>query len=291
MILLKECSYNKVVEPLKRVTINKLFAIVVVERMVSGKVYVDNVETPTTFYIVHPYGMSLLFGHSENMAFNEALSDYLTNRGGMRDKIEWLQVFPADPWNKKLELILGENLIKKNSLMDFSTENDTHGSVIENTRVNFVFDLDKYKKIKRQLTYNASYKLVRIDEMIYEKSEGCVVPKYFWNNARQFLENGIGFCLLCDVNGLDIIASIAYSSFIVGEKLEIGVETKVEFRGRNFALIVCLCLINYCLENGFEPVWACRLENVASYKLAQRLGFKPEKYLSYYKLNGEHQDK
>lgn len=286
MFFLKESEYNKVIEPLKKVTINKLFAIVVVERKVLGKIYVNDVENPTTFYIVHPYGMSLLFGNTENTKFNEKLSDYLLNKGNLRDKIEWLQVFP-NSWCAKIELILGENLIKNdhNPLMDFTINNNKPDGVIENTRVNFIFNRTKYARFREQLTHDSSYKIVRIDEKIYTEELGSVVAKHFWNDAVQFLRDGIGFSLLCDVDGVSVVAATAFSSFIVGDKLEIGIETKAQFRGKGFALIVCSHLIDYCLRFGFEPVWSCRLENTASYKAAQKLGFEPEKYLPYFMLS------
>jgi RimJ/RimL family protein N-acetyltransferase len=58
-----------------------------------------------------------------------------------------------------------------------------------------------------------------------------------------------------------------------------------QYRGKGLALHACSALIDYCLEYNYEPVWACRLENYASYKLAQKLGFDPVLYMPYYKLN------
>lgn len=33
-------------------------------------------------------------------------------------------------------------------------------------------------------------------------------------------------------------------------------------------------MIEYCLENGFKPIWGCRKDNLASLRLAQKLGFE-----------------
>lgn len=283
MILLKESDYKKVIEPLIKVTINKLFAMVVVERKVSGKIYVDNIENPTTFYIIHPYGMSLLFGGTENTNFNEKFLEYSVNKNNARDKTEWLQVFP-DSWYSKIESMLGRNLIKKNSLKNLAVNNDEPGNVIENTRVNFVFNQTKYEQYRKLLTHSDSYQIVKIDKKIYSE-EGSVVPKHFWNDSDQFLKHGIGFSLVCNVNGVSVVASTAFSSYIVNDMLEIGIETNAQFKGKGLAAIVCSHLIDYCLEHGFIPIWSCRLENTASYKVAQKLGFEPEKYLPYYKLN------
>jgi RimJ/RimL family protein N-acetyltransferase len=109
-----------------------------------------------------------------------------------------------------------------------------------------------------------------------------VVPKYFWNGVDDFLRNGAGFSLYAD----GVLASTAYSSYVLDDKLELGIETVEGFRRRGYAYHVCAALIDYCLAEGYEPVWSCRLENVGSYNLAQRLGFVPTLELPYYRLSG-----
>ena len=59
MKLLDNKLYFKLEEPLSRVTINHLFAKAVVDKKISGNVFVDDIVCPTTFYVVHPYGCLL----------------------------------------------------------------------------------------------------------------------------------------------------------------------------------------------------------------------------------------
>jgi len=84
------------------------------------------------------------------------------------------------------------------------------------------------------------------------------------------------------------LVSTAFSAFVHGHLLELGIETLAGFYGRGFAQFTCSALIDYCLENNLEPVWACRLENTGSYKLAQKLGFEVEHLLPYYQLPFEY---
>ena len=111
--------------------------------------------------------------------------------------------------------------------------------------------------------------------------KGSVVPFYFWDSEDDFLKNGVGFSLFYK----DKLSSTAYSSYIHDDKLELGIETVEEFRGKGFAEYTCSALIDYCIENNFEPVWACRLENIGSYKLAQKIGFIPSAEIPYYRLS------
>ena len=94
-------------------------------------------------------------------------------------------------------------------------------------------------------------------------------------------ENGIGFSLLYK----NKLATTAYSAFIIEDKLEIGIETIEEYRGKGFAQYTCAALIDYCITNNYEPVWSCRLENIGSYKLAIKLGFEPTRKLPFYRLS------
>lgn len=275
MILLDQSKYNKVIKPLKEVTINTLFARSVVEKKVRGSVYVDNTENPQTFYINHPYGMSLLFGETENNDFNLKFIDHALNTFKIRDKHEWLQVFP-DSWNKKISILFGDKLIKQKD----NIENIKNNKIEENTRVNFKFNKEKYINFKNNNFHN-EYKIYRTDKEMYENMPGSVVPKYFWNDAEQFCNFGVGFSLIYEGR----LVSTAYSSFIIDNELELGIETVEGFKGKGFAINTCSSLIDYCIDNNYEPIWACRLENTGSYKLAQKLGFEPTIYIPYYRLN------
>ena len=274
MIKLDKSKYEKVLKPLMEVTINNLFALSVVEEKVDGFVYVDDTENPATFYIIHPYGMSLLFGETDNNDFNTKFLDYALNTFRIRDKYEWLQAYP-ESWNEKIGILFGDNLIKFKD----NQANSGSNKIEENTRVNFKFNKEKYLDF-RDKNNDKDFIILRTNKEMFENMQGSVVPKYFWNNAKDFSSQGIGFSLIYN----NRLASTAYSAFIRGNKLEIGIETIETFRGKGFALYTCSALIDYCLGNDFEPIWSCRLENTGSFVLAQKLGFETTIYIPYYRL-------
>jgi len=274
MILLDRGEYEKVTEALRAVTINNLFARSVLEKIIKGSVYVDNTEHPETFYISHPYGMSLLFGKTDHVDFNARLRDYALNTFKIRDRYEWLQVFP-EAWNQTLAELFADKMVKSKD----NTGKDNNNKIEENTRVNFKFNREKYLDFKSK-NPPTSYKIVRTNKEMYENMQGSVIPKYFWRDAEHFCKDGTGFSLIYK----DRVDSTAYSAFILDNKLEIGIETIADTRGKGFAASACAALIDYCLENDYEPVWACKLENAASYHLAQKLGFEPTFYIPFYRL-------
>lgn len=275
MNLMEIINYHTLIEPLKSVTINNLFARSVIERKVSGKVYVDNFDNPRTYYIVHPYGMSLLFGNCNNIDFNKKFKDYALNTISKREKHEWMQAFPNN-WDSVLFDLFGNFLIKSSD----NAEKKEQGIIELNTRVNFKFNEQKYVAFKLGIA-QSDFQIVRSEMQIFQDMKGSVVPSSFWDNEQDFYKNGVGFSLFYKSN----LASTAYSAFIHDNKLEIGIETIEAFRGKGFAQYVCSALIDYCIQNGYEPIWSCRKENVNSYKLAHKLGFEPIKEIPFYRLS------
>lgn len=275
MILLEKERYNELIVPLTKVKINNLFARSVIENCVSGTVYVDNKNEPKTFYVVHPYGISLLFGECNNKDFNDSFRNYALNTNKIRDKHEWMQAFPND-WNRVLYELFKDCIIKSSD----NIENKENEIIELNTRVNFKFNHDKYLDFKKK-NIVTDLKIVRTDKQIFKDMKGSVIPLYFWDNADDFYENGVGFSLFHDSK----LASTAYSVFIHDDKLEIGIETVEEFRGKGFAQYTCSSLIDYCIDNKYEPIWSCKLENIGSYKLAQKIGFEPSAEIPFYRLS------
>ena len=274
MIILPESEYQKVKEPLRKVPINTLFVQMVAEGQVDGAIYVDDARDPRVFYMVHKYGMSLLFGDTENEAFNCQFTAYLTNAAKIRARHEWMQVYP-EAWTGRLPEMLGDSLVKK----DEKVGQDDPGKVVEFTRVNFAFDAKKFREaVGRRM--RPEYEIVRTTPAMYEAIEGRVIPRDFWKDGEQFIQAGGGYTLICDGEA----ASTAFTSYRFGDRLEMGIETMEKHRGKGFAFWVCAALIEYCIENNLTPDWSCRLENTGSYILAQRLGFVPTRYLPYYRL-------
>ena len=84
MFLLAKNNYNLAASKLKDVAINHFFARSVVEHHVEGKVYVDDLSTPNSFYVLNPYGMSLLYGNVSHRFLNSQLKGYLLGTSGLR---------------------------------------------------------------------------------------------------------------------------------------------------------------------------------------------------------------
>jgi len=280
MILVNKNQYEKILIQLKSIPFNTLFARAVLELKVSGKVFVDNINEPKSIFIAHEYGMSLLFGDTENLEFNLKLKKYLLNENNDRVKHEWLQVYP-EKWNDKLKELLNDNIINYSKLLDEYSKSEAD-ILIEKYRENYIIQCGRvnfvYKEIDKAIFFKSEYEIKLIDSEIYDRIEGSVIPKFFWKSKELFLTEGIGYALM---NGDDIV-SIAFSSCKFDNMLEIGIETSEKYRNMGFAKHVCQELLSYCQKNNYSPIWACRFENTGSYLLAKSLGFEEIITLPYY---------
>jgi GNAT superfamily N-acetyltransferase len=282
MKIIQEDKYGKIFEQLNEIPYNTLFARAVLETKVPGRVFVDNESDPKTVLIAHSYGMSLLFGDTENLEFNSSLANYVLNTNSDRLKYEWMQVYP-ERWNDKLSEILNGKIINFSKIaveysqteLDMLAKENRKSHVIQWGRVNF-----RHKDITKIINVESKYTIKLIDSDIYDRIEGAVVPKHFWKSKEDFLSDGVGYVLMIDND----IISIAFSSCKFENELEIGVETSENHRGMGFAKHVCKVMLAYCKLNGYSPVWACRKENIGSYRLAKSLGFDESLTLAYYEL-------
>lgn len=113
------------------------------------------------------------------------------------------------------------------------------------------------------------FELCEINAELIEKISGNITPYFSWDSAESFLEKGKGYCI---VKG-DTVAAWAFSAAVSYWEIDIGIETNSEYRRLGLAEIAAKKMIGYCFEQNKHPVWACHQSNVASKKLAEKLGF------------------
>ncbi len=263
MIQLQPNDYFKVTDILNAVQFNNYFARAVVLHHIKGKIYVDRTENPRVFYIYHPYGMSLLLGDYTSIDFKNDFRNYCLNTDENRDKADWLQVYPFE-WNAVIEEIA----------------NSTSMVVELYERVNFKLNREKYDTFRKTIELK-NWEIVATTAEVFESMPGTVVPRFFWDSAMDFVKNSKGFTLFVDNQPV----STAFASFLIGDILEIGIQTVDGLYGKGYSALSCCKLIDYCIENNFEPIWSCKKDNIGSVKLAQKLGFEVVRIGTYYKIN------
>lgn len=272
MFLLPESDYYKALPLLDTIPINTIFARLILVGRTKGKVYVNDLNDPQTFYVVHPFTMTLLFGRWDDEQFNTKFLAHALNTEEGRSNIEYMQAWPQQ-WDRVLPELFGDKLIA----FEDNTTQQIKGIIELNTRVNFKL----FPEDTKGWHLPEGVEVVRTDANLYTEMSGSVVASEFYTDADDFVKNGVGFSVL--ENGK--LASAAFAAFIIGKDLEIGIETIPAFRGKGYAKYCCSALIAWCLDNGYEPIWACRKANLTSYYLAQKVGFRVSWEIPYYRLS------
>ena len=215
----------------------------------TGKAFVDNENNPTSAQIVVG-DFSFFVGDVNIELIKDAKAPILT---------------PQDKeWQKAIEDTLRDKVSKK---YRYKIKKDINS-------------FDSYKLSEFVNSLDKKYELKQIDQTLYES-----VLKESWSedlcsqfkDYDAFKEKGLGFVILKDSE----IVSGASSYVVYDDGLEIEIDTKLDYRGKNLATVCGAKLILECLDKNIYPSWdAIDLRSVA---LAEKLGYQLDTpYVVYY---------
>jgi RimJ/RimL family protein N-acetyltransferase len=129
------------------------------------------------------------------------------------------------------------------------------------------------------------YQIRRIDRALLQRCEWRSDMEFFCGSLENFLAHNLGLCMM---HGDEIIVE-AYASSLGLTHSEIGAVTRKAYRGRGYAPVTCAHLIAALERRGYHAYWSCDSDNVASIRVAQKLGFRhqePYDVLEYNPDNG-----
>lgn len=110
--------------------------------------------------------------------------------------------------------------------------------------------------------------IAQLDPFSIQLLKSELIP--FWGSIERGLEQGgICYCVL-DENK---VVSMCYSSFIHGSLRAVGIVTDPAYRGKRYAYHAATAIIEEILSLNCIPYWDCSDSNIASRKLAEKLGF------------------
>lgn len=268
MVILQPSQYEQTLSLLKQENIDIVHAQMVLEQKEFGTVYVDTEKNPSSFLIIHMRsGFGILFGKNDNDTFNQDVKNLLLNIGGYSSKFK---IFTSKiPWEATIEGFLGSQLVNNELIVQNGLSCSTN-NVIKRERVKFSFDQKIFESSLTSIP--EGFLTERINKDLIERISGSVIPNFSWSSNENFLEHGIGFCLMKN----EEIISLAFSAFITRDMIDIGIETAKDYRGKGLGFFPAMEMVKYCIENGYRPIWGCRKDNLASQRLAQKLGFIKE---------------
>jgi len=211
----------------------------------SGRALVDNVLSPSQCVLRTDPGLTFA-SHQVSQEFLQHALAYLRRDGEL-----WLHGFK---WSDSGSIAPRPNRISQ--------------------RIEF-YDYDpndsRLEELKARLPQG--FNIQRIDRDLIERCEWRDEMKFYCGSLENFLSNALGFCLM---HGQEIICE-AYVSSFGATYAEIGAITREYYRGKGYAPTTCTFLLQECEQRGFHGYWSCEMDNLASIRVARKLGFRREK--------------
>lgn len=219
------------------------FVYSILEQTVPGVVYADD----QSFLIGTSSGIYYVAGDEKNQNVNEFIVELYKKRAESKKRFTLFS--PNCPWDSVVKTVLHDEL---NQMMRYA--------------------FSQQSSAKKAFQLPKGFTLKRINEDIISSSTEFQKAYYeeYWGSVSNFLKNGFGFAVLYDNH----VVSECTSIFLGGNRAEMDIYTREEYRGMGFAYIAGSKFINDCLENGVSPSWDCDVSNKSSIHSAKKLGFE-----------------
>jgi GNAT superfamily N-acetyltransferase len=146
---------------------------------------------------------------------------------------------------------------------------DYEGEAIDLTERSAAVNLDAF------LTVPAGCRLQAVDRALFERLPGRDWTSAIFGGAERALALGLGYCLLSDPG--DEILCEAFAGPVAGGVIEMGMGTPEPYQGRGYATLTCARLIQACEARGLATFWNAAANNLASLRLARKLGYQVER--------------
>jgi len=140
----------------------------------------------------------------------------------------------------------------------------------------FIYKLkaDQWKTYLKRVN-TSPYRVVAIDRDLLSRKD--LVNKAFltqeilrwWSSIDDFLDKSHGYCML---DG-HTVTNYSMGNFYVDQVMTIGIETLEAYRRQGLSQVTSELFVDRCLQEGMTVQWECMGENIASYRLAEKMGF------------------
>ncbi len=203
------------------------------------------------YLIVHKFGFSYILNSGRNTSKKDYFNFFEEAKIKLKDKVKVIRLY--DPLSSLREINIVANISNRIKL--------------------FYEDDISYEQTN-------SYKFLKDTKFDDKDLFGLQLCSRFWNNCLSFLKNSYA-CLYIKNSEVE---GICYSAAVSEQFAEIDIYVNTLSRGQNIGLnLVRMYIYNLKLEN-LVPLWDCYANNLASYNLAKRIGFKVKFEYDFYNI-------
>lgn len=263
MFEIQPSSYSRLIPICQKENISFPLIESVIHNKQRGQVFVDDKKNPSTALVATRFGFIRLLSGNPSEVINQSIANIFTQESILQPNyILWYA--PPEPWTSRLDMLLS-------------------ASVRRRERTRFIFEPGKAHYLDDNEVVSSEYQLRVLDSETLPQTEhlNLNIESRFWNSTEDFLNYGIGVCLV----KADKVVSVCYSTCVVNGLAEVDIVTDKDYQGNGFASIVAREFIRNCLAKNILPTWDCFNHNIPSWRLAKKLGFTPHTSYSFYSFN------
>ena len=236
---LNPTSYQSIIQQIEKTPCGTVYPLSIAEMSQYGDIYKDD----DSVLIWHYSGFAFLYGSCSN-CFLEAIYNMFLSP--CNDLPRRFILFSANPrviefFRNKQDIVFGK-------------------------RYNYEYPLDN-PIIRSEL--RPDYEICQFNKDMFNNLQGRITPRFSWRDASEFLNHGMGYCVMHQKEAV----SWAFSAAVSRDEIDIGIETVSDFRHMGLGLAAAEKMIEFCFEQHKRPVWSCDANNTASQKMAEKLGF------------------
>jgi GNAT superfamily N-acetyltransferase len=234
------------------------------------RIFVDDLVRPQTALALTVEGY-LLAGETGNLETNLALQRFFKDR-----------------------IFTGQVFINGDVSMSLAVHPETwEAKLPELIPTHEVEKLDRYFYICRNLRRHwrheipTGYAILRLDQSILHEAgvnfnhrvREWMDIQQVWGTEQNFLAKGISYVAIYNQE----VVAWCTPDCAAGERMDVGVFTHPAHRRKGLASAVVAATVEDCFSKGYTAVgWHCNAENVASWKTAEKVGFKRTREYAYY---------
>ena len=203
-----------------------------------------------------------LSGDEDDSQFNNDLAGLLERKVipdlRLKHRMDFRLRTTSEAWTSQLPSIFKKADLKQGRYVFFSFEGQVKPNWENKKPPSFELEL-----IDEDFLFHSKYENIE-----FVKSE----VRQMWTSINRFIEYGFGFSLVTS----DEIVSWCTSEYMSKDKCGMGIETLREYQNRGLATIAASAFVEHSLQRNIKPHWECGVENLASRRVAEKVGFVKE---------------
>lgn len=235
-----------------------------------GWIFVDSKENPKTA-VIYSKGVGGFYfvGDEKNESFNKNIEKYIDEDIKKRAVKEGFDEFEFSGETEKWNVVL-EEIFKNKDLK-------------QSVQYIYKLDRDEWDKHEKRDLYEG-FELKKMDMELFNSKNfenleflNLEVLKW-WNSFEDYVNNTFGYCVVKD----NKVANFCMCDYVNDKYSPMGIETIEEFRRKGICQVSTEAYIEEALRRNKQPYWECMGTNVASQKLAEKLGFRRHRSYNLY---------